>query len=120
MITIDTDHPITNMAAEKWGILFQLDILQEEAGEVVTAISRFERGRVGKEKVAEEIADFIVSMMSVVPVLDIEEDVIRFRDSKLKRLSLLMEKGDKRAGPLRKDDSIREAPSWLFSRAPVR
>jgi NTP pyrophosphatase (non-canonical NTP hydrolase) len=86
MIIIDTNHPITNAALEKWKLDTQMDILQEESGEVVTAVSRWERGRVGKEKVAEEVADVIVSMMSVIPGLDIEDMVESYIRSKLTRL----------------------------------
>lgn len=119
MITIDTNNPITNRARRKWGIPYQLDILQEEAGEVVTAISRFERGRVGTEKVAEEIADFIVSMMSVVPALGIEQDIIDFKNAKLERLRVLMETGKRsdrvsKALPLSSD--ILDVPECSSSR----
>lgn len=85
-INIDFDHPVTNDAIMVWGGSGQLAILQEEAAENVTAVSRYFRGRVKKEAIAEEVADFYVSSMSVVKSLGIEDDVARFMKCKIDRL----------------------------------
>lgn len=86
MINIDFDDLITKEAIKIWGEAGQLAILQEEAAENITAVSRFNRGRVTKDKIAEEIADFFVSSMSVVKMLDIESEVKTFMEFKLDRL----------------------------------
>lgn len=86
MIEIDTDHPVTLDAVVVWGGRNQLEILQEECGEVITALARFKRGRISEDEVAEEIADVIVSAMSVIPVLKIEDLVKIYISQKISRL----------------------------------
>jgi len=85
-IEINTNHSTTNSALGLWGPKTQLEILQEEAGEVVTAISRFKRGRTDADRVAEEIADVIVSCMSVIPAFGIEDRVKSYMLQKISRL----------------------------------
>jgi len=87
MIIIDTSHPVTNKAIRIWGVEGQKAILIEECAECISALARFNRKRTGKLPVAEECADVIVSMMSVIPALDIEEDVKKFIKCKLERLN---------------------------------
>jgi len=86
MISLDTNHPVTNTAAELWGENGQVNILQEECAELISAIARRNRGRNGNDEVAEEAADVLVSLMSVIPILGIEEDVIRHMNFKINRL----------------------------------
>jgi len=47
-------------ALETYGMESQMNLLQEECGELVVAISHHRRGRVTIEKVAEEIADVMI------------------------------------------------------------
>lgn len=86
-IVIDTVHPTTTAAIGVWGENGQKAILQEECSELISALARYNRGRTGKEPVAEEVADVIVSMMSVIPVLDIEDEVKEQIKYKLNRLT---------------------------------
>lgn len=90
-IILDLEHKNTLDAIKVWGERSQLEILQEEAGEVVTALARFKRDRCGREKVAEEIADVMVSAMSVIPMLDIQELVEYYIGAKLERLGQRIE-----------------------------
>lgn len=77
MIEINTDHPITNRAAEVWGIQAQVNILIEECAEVIQAASKYNRAlnldQYSKTDTAvallEELADVFVCCMSVVRVL---------------------------------------------------
>lgn len=85
-LLIDTNNPVTLKALEMWGVEGQKAILVEECGELVSAISRFNRKRTDTAPVAEEIADVIVSTMSVIPALGIEAEVAFFVDKKVKRL----------------------------------
>lgn len=87
MISIHTNHPTTNDAIKIWGTDGQLAILCEECAEVITAVSRYNRGRYGPEKIAEEIADVIVCLMSVLPAFNIEHIVIEKMIFKLNRLN---------------------------------
>jgi len=86
MIKIDTDNPTTNEAIKVWGDDGQLAILQEECAEVITAISRFNRKRVGAAKIGEECGDVIVCMMSVIKLLNIEDIVKKSMELKIERL----------------------------------
>jgi len=47
---------------QKWGIDAQIGILHEEMGELMSAISKYNRGRVGIEAVQEEIADCLMML----------------------------------------------------------
>ena len=85
MIKIDTDNQITLDAMETWGE-GQIPILQEECAECISALARFLRGRTDSGPVAEEIADVIVSMMSVIPLLGVEDEVKKQMERKLNRL----------------------------------
>lgn len=85
-IDIDLADVITLAALEKWGVEAQKAILQEECCELSAEIARFNRGRSDKERVAEEVADVIVCMMSVIPALDIAYIVRKYMRKKLKRL----------------------------------
>lgn len=51
------DRAIYLEAIARWGAESQLRMVQEECGELVAAINRFDRERCGPESVAEEIAD---------------------------------------------------------------
>ncbi len=57
--TVDFDG-LYRDAIEIYGIDAQMNLLQEECGELVVAISHYRRGRVTLEKVAEELADVMI------------------------------------------------------------
>ncbi len=86
MIKINIEHPTTMAAITVWGAKGQIAILQEECAELISATARFNRERTGTDPVAEEVADVIVSLMSVINVLDIEEQVKLHMNHKIKRL----------------------------------
>ena len=92
MIQIDQANPVTTEAITVWGPEGQLAIIQEEAAEVIAAVAQYNRDRVGKDKIAEEIADFFVSAMSVIAGLDIEQEVQMEMRYKIQRLSIRIDK----------------------------
>lgn len=54
---------VCEAAVKKWGMDAQLLQTQEEAAELIVAISHFRRGRTGsKEKMLEEIADMEIML----------------------------------------------------------
>lgn len=89
MIEINTNDPITNEAITIWGEAGQLSILQEECAEIITAIARFDRGRVDTSAIADEIGDVIICFQSVIQVLKIEEMV---KDSMIFKINRLAER----------------------------
>jgi len=105
-IEIDLDDPVTLKAAGLWGTIAQLEILQEECGEAIELLvialsktiaktSRFKRNRITKGEIAEEIADVLVCMKSVIPALNIADEVVQFMECKTERLKLRIESIEK-------------------------
>jgi len=77
---------ILDRAIKQWGIEAQLDMLVEEAGELIVAIQHMKRGRVTWNEVAEEIADVRI-MTSQFHTLDGVSDMIHRKEmEKLERL----------------------------------
>jgi NTP pyrophosphatase (non-canonical NTP hydrolase) len=76
-----------------WGSTAQLLMLFEEMGELMTAISQYQRGRVGVDKVIEEIADVAILLMTATLLIGATADQVRWViGKKLERLSLRLEK----------------------------
>ena len=95
MIQVNTDHPITNNAIKVWGVEGQKAILMEECAECISALVRHSRGRTNTDPVAEEIADVLISIMSVIPALKIEEQVKKHMLIKINRLKDRIDHGNK-------------------------
>jgi NTP pyrophosphatase (non-canonical NTP hydrolase) len=75
------------MARTAWGDASQMRMAQEECGELVAAINRFDRGRITNEQLAEEIADVIITVMTAKLIVGpslidsaIESKIYRLRD----------------------------------------
>lgn len=79
-------------AARTWGSEHQLRLLQEECGELVVAINRHTRGRVGLEAVVEEIADVEIMCEQVRRLVGAVE-VNKAKRAKLERLAARVESG---------------------------
>jgi len=56
------DNRVLNNAIKLYGEEAQIDMMEEEMGELLVALKHYKRGRVTKKKVCEEIAD--VQIMS--------------------------------------------------------
>lgn len=50
-----------NLALHRWGIHAQLDMVQEECGELVATINRGRRGRVSATDIIDESADVLIT-----------------------------------------------------------
>lgn len=61
-MSIITEHEenICQNAIQMFGFEKQTGMLSEECGELLSSINKFKRGRIGREEVAEEIADVII------------------------------------------------------------
>ena len=76
---------IANQAYDDLGLDNRLNILQEELGEAVAAVSHFRRGRKNSQsELAEELADVLVVISSLFPLL--EADVMYWVQRKFNRL----------------------------------
>jgi NTP pyrophosphatase (non-canonical NTP hydrolase) len=73
-------------AIDHWGEDAQLNMGVEEASELITALSRFLRGRTDEADVVEEVADvsIMVEQLAMIVGEDAVADVV---DSKVARLS---------------------------------
>jgi NTP pyrophosphatase (non-canonical NTP hydrolase) len=64
------DITLLQDALELWGSEAQIDMAQEEIGELLTKIGHFKRGRCDKWAVAEEIADVMLMMEQISYLFD--------------------------------------------------
>lgn len=80
-------------ALKKYGLQAQLDMLQEEASEVIKAISKLRRKRrYAIVNLAEEIADIEILVAQVKVGLNLSKKVNIWKVRKLKRLALRLRK----------------------------
>lgn len=80
-------HDAGMAALQTWGPQAQMAVATEEAGELVSALARHARGRVGVEAVAEEVADVLLTAMQVAQVYGVEEviDALTAKTARLDR-----------------------------------
>lgn len=57
---MSNDEQILRNVVAFWGTDSQLDMVQEELAECIVAISHLRRGRIGQERLAEEMADVLL------------------------------------------------------------
>lgn len=72
-------------ALTKWGVEAQINMVYEEVGELITALSRIKRGRANHLDVLTELADvsiMIGQMATLMGYNDFEEE----KENKLKKL----------------------------------
>lgn len=83
---------IYNRAIETYGKELQLSILQEEAAEVIHAVSKMRRNGISNGLI-EELADLEIMIEQVKIVLDCAKEIEKIKDEKIKRLEVRMNKG---------------------------
>lgn len=86
-MNIITEHEenICKQAIDMFGIRNQIGMLSEECGELLSAINKFQRCRIGEEEVTEEIADVIIMCVQMAYFFGYYEvqDRITFKISRL-------------------------------------
>ena len=75
----------------KWGEEAQINMVYEEIGELLTALSRFKRGRANHNDIMTELADVSI-MVEQMATLMSYEDFEKEKDYKLNRLKQKLEK----------------------------
>lgn len=77
-------------ALKTWGEEAQVNMLDEEIGELITAVARFKRGRATHQDVMTELADVFIMVEQIATMMshdDFEKEVdrklVRLRDEKL-------------------------------------
>lgn len=84
-MTKDEELIICTEALEKFGIMPQVLMVVEECGELLSALSKYDRGRVGVTEVITELADVSI-MVEQMAVHFGYKDFVKERERKLERL----------------------------------
>ena len=78
-------------AIEKWGEEAQVNMLNEECGELITAVAQFKRGRTSHHDVMTELADVFIMVEQIASMMsyddfekELDRKLIKLRDEKLK------------------------------------
>lgn len=77
------------------GVLLQLIVALEELSEAQKEICKFLRENGNKEHLAEEVADATIMLEQLRIIFDINDDVCRYMDEKVKRLRDRLQAADK-------------------------
>ncbi|MHA1291117.1 MAG: hypothetical protein ACTSQJ_00445 [Promethearchaeota archaeon] len=88
------NYGLFKKAIEKWGNKLQLDMVIEELAELIVAINHYKRevNVNNKLKIAEETADVLIMIEQLIFILDINNVVKSYINSKLDRLEERLEK----------------------------
>lgn len=70
---------------DSWGVNAQVDMVMEEAGEMLAALGKGKRGRVSREEIITEIADVSIMMEQMAVYFGLDEFLAE-KDRKLLRL----------------------------------
>lgn len=78
-------------AIEKWGEEAQVNMLNEECGELIAAVAQFKRGRTSHHDVMTELADVFIMVEQIASMMsyddfekELERKLVKLRDEKLK------------------------------------
>ena len=78
-------------AIEKWGEEAQVNMLNEECGELIAAVAQFKRGRTSHHDVMTELADVFIMVEQIAAMMsyddfekELERKLTKLRDEKLK------------------------------------
>ena len=78
-------------AIEKWGEEAQINMLNEECGELIAAVAQFKRGRTSHHDVMTELADVFIMVEQIATMMnyddfekELERKLTKLRDEKLK------------------------------------
>ena len=86
MITYEERQQVYTNALISYGEEKQCIVAIEELSECAKEICKVLRGKGDREHLAEEIADAQICMEQMIYFFGLEEDVDRWKDSKIKRL----------------------------------
>lgn len=77
-------------ALRTWGEEAQVNMLDEEVGELITAVARFKRGRATHQDVMTELADVFIMVEQIATMMsyddfekELDRKLVRLRDEKL-------------------------------------
>ena len=85
-MTQEERYFIIRKAVEKYGVTSQLDMVIEECSELINAIEKYRRGRVGEVDIITEVADVRI-MIEQLYIMFGRDKIENEIDRKLERLS---------------------------------
>lgn len=85
MMTKEERDELYTKAIETWGQMPQINMVNEECGELITSLARYLRGRDTADDVITEVADVAI-MMEQMAVLFGKEKFEEEKERKLQRL----------------------------------
>ena len=91
MMTKEERDELYAKAIDTWGQMPQINMVNEECGELITSLARYLRGRDTVDDVITEIADVSI-MMEQMAVLFGKEQFEKEKERKLQRLKERLEK----------------------------
>ena len=78
-------------AIGKWGEDAQINMLNEECGELITAVAQFKRGRTSHHDVMTELADVFIMVEQIASMMsyddfekELDRKLMRLKDNKLR------------------------------------
>ena len=77
-------------AIDKWGEEAQVNMLNEECGELITAVAQFKRGRTSHHDVMTELADVSIMVEQIAAMMNYDDYEME-KDRKLTRLKEKLE-----------------------------
>lgn len=92
-------------ALSKWGEEPQLNMVYEEIGELLTALSRFKRGRANHSDIMTELADVSIMVEQIATLMNYE-DFETEKDYKLTRLEERLNKYERERNEQNSDVSV--------------
>lgn len=95
-MSVEERKEIYKKIFEKNGPEYQAAICIEECAELTKELTKYIRGKANRMKVAEEIADVILCVYSLINYFEFEEDVKLFFDFKMQRLKHFYVEGDEK------------------------
>lgn len=82
-------------ALETWGAYAQTAMVFEETAELQKELCKDMRGADNHEHIAEEIADVLIMLDQMMLLHDCEEQTMRFKTEKLRRLRARLDEHDR-------------------------
>ena len=83
-------------AIAKWGEQAQIDMLNEECGELIAAVAQFKRGRTSHHDVMTELADVSIMVEQIATLMNYY-DFEKEKDRKLARLEERLNKFEEKS-----------------------
>ena len=78
-------------AINKWGEESQINMLNEECGELITAVAQFRRGRTSHHDVMTELADVFIMVEQITSMMgydnfekELDRKLLKLKEEKLK------------------------------------